>query len=148
MLFRSVSQSRYERWIRLADFVTTGKMNLSDFVNWAAKELAKIGMRELGASILGASGSSGGIPFISGIKALFMHSGGVVGGAGNATRMAHPAMFVGAPRFHNGLMPDEFPAILQKGEAVIPKNQTAALFGGGGVSIPISVVVNVDDGLS
>ena len=27
-----------------------------------------------------------------------------------------------APRFHNGLMSDEFPAILQKGEMVIPKD--------------------------
>ncbi len=36
-------------------------------------------------------------------------------------RQGHPGMFYGAPRFHNGLKVGEFPAILERGEAVIPK---------------------------
>ena len=33
------------------------------------------------------------------------------------------ATFVAAPRLHHGLAPDEYPAILQRGEAVLSKNQ-------------------------
>ena len=44
-------------------------------------------------------------------------------GESSVSRRAVPAYaFAGAPRFHSGLMPDEFPAILQKGETVLPKN--------------------------
>jgi tape measure domain-containing protein len=32
-----------------------------------------------------------------------------------------PSIFLGAPRLHSGLAPDEFPAILQDGETVTPK---------------------------
>jgi len=32
--------------------------------------------------------------------------------------------FSGLPHFHDGLAPDEFPAVLQKGETVIPKGGT------------------------
>ena len=31
--------------------------------------------------------------------------------------------FAGAPRLHSGLAADEYPAILQRGEEVIPKNK-------------------------
>lgn len=78
------------------------------------------------SSIFGSSssGSSGG-GFFSGIGSFFsslFHEGGVVGET-LAGRRAVPAhAFIGARRFHNGLMPDEFPAILQKGETVLPKN--------------------------
>jgi len=65
-------------------------------------------------SIMGFMGSAFGLP------AFKMHSGGVVGLAG--TPMMVPAgTFIGAPRLHNGLAPDEFPAILQRGETVLPR---------------------------
>jgi len=59
------------------------------------------------------------------------HSGWNVGTSPPATRNVNPIMFAGAPRLHNGLRSDEFPAILQEGEQVIPK-------GGGGVSVVIN----------
>jgi hypothetical protein len=34
-------------------------------------------------------------------------------------------MIATAPRLHNGLAADEFPAVLQKGERVIPKGKSA-----------------------
>lgn len=44
-------------------------------------------------------------------------------------------LFGGAPRLHNGLAGDEFPAILQKGETVIPR--------GGGMASPApSIIIN------
>jgi hypothetical protein len=66
---------------------------------------------------VGAAGSA-----VSSVQASRMHNGGIGGQDGQ--RMNAPAsMFINAPRFHNGLKPDEFPAILQKGEEVTPKDQ-------------------------
>lgn len=64
---------------------------------------------------------SGGDIFGSIFGSLF-HDGGVVGASSVARRAVPSHLFAGAPRFHNGLMPDEFPAILQKGETVLPRN--------------------------
>lgn len=51
-----------------------------------------------------------------------LHDGGTVGkdGYGHG-RMVPSSVFAGARKFHKGLMPDEFPAILQRGETVIPR---------------------------
>ena len=57
------------------------------------------------------------------------HSGGTVGVTGGAMRSIPASYFATAPRLHQGLAADEFPAVLQKGEQVIPK--------GGGKSQPI-----------
>lgn len=46
------------------------------------------------------------------------HNGGMVGSGGGAMRMVSPLAFIGAQRFHDG---GEVPAILQKGERVIPR---------------------------
>jgi hypothetical protein len=60
--------------------------------------------------------------------------------------------FVGAPRFHEGgiagLRPNEVPAILQRGEVVIP-NTGAALGrqgGGGGSSVAITYAPTINAG--
>lgn len=53
------------------------------------------------------------------------HAGGQVGRDGKPG-LAPSFLWDNAPRLHGGLMPDEFPAILQRGETVIPKGgQTA-----------------------
>lgn len=70
------------------------------------------------------------------------HMGGIVGTSGTNQIMAPDSLFAGAPRFHNGLRPDEFPAILQRGEEVIPRNEVGR--GRGGLSIPVSVTVNMN----
>ncbi len=59
-----------------------------------------------------------------GLGAMVFHSGGTVGGGG-VTRNVSPGVFAFAPRLHNGLAPDEFPAILQRGERVMSKNEVA-----------------------
>lgn len=41
------------------------------------------------------------------------------------TRLVDRRLFAMAPRFHDGLRADEYPAILQKGESVIPKGRAA-----------------------
>lgn len=47
-----------------------------------------------------------------------MHSGGLVGSDSGSMRFVPPSLFASAPRLHDGLSPDEFPAILQRGERV------------------------------
>ncbi|PZP83844.1 MAG: hypothetical protein DI582_10230 [Azospirillum brasilense] len=78
----------------------------------------------VGAINQGISGGSsgGGLGgFFGNILSSIFHDGGKVGETAAPTRMMPAAMFATAPRFHNGLQPDEFPAILQKGETVLPR---------------------------
>ncbi|HCY86590.1 MAG TPA: hypothetical protein DHV36_15760 [Desulfobacteraceae bacterium] len=59
---------------------------------------------------------------------ISFHTGGIVGaGEGGVRHGINPAVFNNAPKYHTGLMPDEFPAILQKGEGVFTEGQMAAL---------------------
>jgi len=64
------------------------------------------------------------------------HSGGKVGVDGSPG-VASSSLWNNAPRFHSGLAGDEFPAILQRGETVIPKGS-----GGGGTAVTVNVVNN------
>lgn len=54
------------------------------------------------------------------------HDGGMVGGSGIPKRQVPASLFAGAPRFHDGLAPDEFPAILQTGERVMSRKEVLA----------------------
>lgn len=89
---------------------------------------------------MGGGGLLGGM-IIPGI----LHDGGVAGrdGYGHG-RSVSPSTFAGAKRYHNGgvagLMPGEVPAILQRGEVVIPKG------GSRGSTETIRVVLQDDSG--
>lgn len=65
------------------------------------------------------------------IPMTVLHDGAINAHAGSGPMRSLPAQaFIGAPRYHKGLgiKGDEFPAILQKGETIIPKGK----FGRGG----------------
>lgn len=82
-------------------------------------------------------------PLLEGLGSVvgsFFHTGGIVGASG-VSKAVSADTFAGAPRFHSGLMPDEFPAILQRGEGVFTKEQMAALAPSGGSS-QINLVQN------
>lgn len=71
----------------------------------------------------------------AGVAGIF-HGGGVVG-SGGGSRMTNLSGFRGTtPRLHGGLHPNEFRAILQRGETVFTEDQTkvlgAAIAGAGG----------------
>lgn len=95
----------------------------------AALQASLLGQGPL-AGLFGATGGGGGFlgPLISsltgGISGSLYHAGGTVG-AGTMRRNVSPAAFIGAPRMHGGgiagLRADEVPAILQRGEMVIPR---------------------------
>lgn len=90
-------------------------------------------------SINGAGGFGGGL--LSSILGSVFHDGGVVG-AGGRKRSVSPALFAAAPRYHQGgiagLRPGEVPAILEKGEIVIPKGQSFR----SGTSVVINAPIN------
>jgi len=65
-------------------------------------------------------GMSGGY---SDMYASPYHQGGIVGVSPAPVRAVDPMAFINAKRYHSGLASDEIPAILQKGEQVIPKGQ-------------------------
>ena len=86
-----------------------------------------------------------GLSFITGIPvqtlaaglqvgANVKHAGGMAGTGPH--RSVNPLVFAGAPRFHNGtgvlgLKSDEIPAILQSGERVLNRRETADYNAGG-----------------
>ena len=96
----------------------------------------------------GASGGLLGGAIIPGI----LHDGGVAGrdGYGHG-RSVSPSAFRGARRYHKGgiagLKPDEVPAILQKGEMVIPRVASAARSSGqsqdSGLTLNFAPVINM-----
>ena len=86
-----------------------------------ARMLILIALKKLAGAIGGPIGSA-----LAGV----LHEGGIVGKDG-AKRSVDPILFTGASRYHSGgiagLSPDEVPAILQRGEMVIPKNQVGGI---------------------
>ena len=118
------------------DAIVNGK-SFSDIAKGIERDLLRIGTRTLvteplagaarglfqsAASGLGDSG--GGL--IGSLFASIFHDGGIVG-AGGRSQAVPAALFAGAPRYHDGgwagLRPDEVPAILQRGERVIPRGE-------------------------
>jgi hypothetical protein len=75
-----------------------------------------------------------GVQWLKGL--VTMHNGGTVGGANGWSQSAPAVAFAGAPRFHGGGLPglaaDEVPAILQRGEEVLAKNNPRNILNGGG----------------
>jgi hypothetical protein len=73
----------------------------------------------------GTNSSPQGNPYGAGTGGWEMHAGGTVGSGSYPHREMPAWMIASAPRLHNGLAADEFPAVLQKGERVIPKGKSA-----------------------
>ena len=124
----------------IADFAMRGETSFRDMIDAMIRDLLRMAIyqnitRPLFGGISGAIGNlfGGGTtgPHIGagGTTAFGMHGGGIAGQDSSFTRTLPGGLFSHAPRLHSGLMPDEFPAILQKGEAVIPKD---AVGGGAG----------------
>lgn len=72
-------------------------------------------------SMSGGMGGGGGWGALFSAVVSKGHGGGIVGPGFGTPMRVDPSIFLNAPLLHRGLMKDEFPAILQKGEKVIPK---------------------------
>lgn len=120
----------------LANFVTTGKINFSDFADAVVSDLSRIAIRQAITQ-----------PLMEGIGGFFgfsmAHGGGIIGTDKLAAKSASPLVFANAPRFHSGgIVGDEVPIIAKRGEGVFTREQMKAL-GDNGTNVNISVnVVN------
>ncbi|MBY3263876.1 phage tail tape-measure protein [Rhizobium laguerreae] len=124
---------------------------LANALNKVVDKLIDVGLNALfsggglGGLLGGGGGGKGGLLggfLIPGI----LHSGGVAGSDGYGHgRAVSPKAFAGAKRYHTGgvagLMPGEVPAILQRGEVVLPRGTKM----GSGGKTDIQVGVSVDD---
>lgn len=126
----------------LVKFTMTGKLSFQDMANSIISDLMRIAIRSsitgplasgLG-SLLNFGGGSSALPVIGGpsgggvVPAYIHHSGGMVDGSG-PTRTVSAYDYLHAPRFHSGggfFKRDEYPAILQYGERVLNRQETAA----------------------
>ena len=121
----------------LVDALADGKLEgkeLVTVISQIADQLIDLAL----SNIFSGGGAAGGLfgALFGGIGAGIKHAGGTAGGFGPSRRVSAIA-FAGAQRFHSGGMagirPGEIPAILQRGEMVLPQG---ARMGGS------SVVVN------
>jgi len=80
-------------------------------------------------------GSEAGRSYLGGV----FHSGGVVG-EGRVHRSVSAWLFEGAPRLHEGLAPSEYPAILERGETVLPAG--VGVSAPAGMSAPTIIINN------
>ena len=134
------------------DAIVEGE-SLSGVLENLAKSLAKAALQAAlfnegpfasgsGGGLLGGLGGGSGGLLGGAIIPGILHSGGTAGkdGYGHG-RSVSSAVFKGAPRYHNGgiagLRPNEVPAILEKGERVIPNGQGGGAEAGGVVRVII-----------
>lgn len=156
-LFFDVMQGKFKSW---RDYVTAVfdsiQRAFADMAGQMAAQsifgkdlqgggLLSSGLGMLGSLFGGASGmgtnetfSGGGT--MGGYMALVKHAGGMAEAPGPMRHM--PAwMIASAPRFHNGLAPDEIPAVLQRGETVLPRGVPASV----SISVPINIAAGTGE---
>lgn len=127
----------------IVNMVTSGEISLNSLNDLANSVVADITRMLVQQSITGPlakwmSGSMESGGFMDSVFGSIFHEGGVAGEMA-PSRQVPAFVFAGAPRYHSGgiagLRPDEVPAILQRGESIVPKN---ARTGG-----PINVVMQI-----
>lgn len=110
----------------LSDMVVDGKANFEDLARSVLKSFLQI---QINAALSAATSYiSGAIGFGGGTTpASVNHSGGIIGTGGRG-RQIDLSAFANAPRFHTGgVIGQEVPAILEKGEGVFTREQMKAL---------------------
>ena len=122
-------------------FLTSIQRMSADIAGQMAKDLI-FGKGAGGGGLLSGLGGllssyfGGGTP--AGWENAWTHHAGGMAGSGAPDRMMPAWMIAHAPRFHSGLAPDEIPAVLQRGETVLPR--------GVPVQVSISVPINIASG--
>ncbi len=102
-----------------------GNYIVDTITNIAAQWVAAQAQMALFGENFGSGGQIGGwVGAAMQWVGTFFHEGGMVGYTAAPGQMMPAAVWAGAPRLHNGLAPDEFPAILQRGETVIPRRSS------------------------
>lgn len=134
----------------LAEGSKTAKEALKDFVRDFATSMAQIASRAAATFLilqtLDLIYPGLGKATAATMNAGVLHAGGM---AGTGPRRKLPAMmFAAAPRYHAGgmagLKPGELPAVLQRGEEVLAKNDPRNAANGGGDSRGVRIVNAMD----
>lgn len=139
--FRDTASSVFREFI-------TGAASAEEAIGQLINKLADMALEGAISGLFGGIGGGGKGLFGGAIIPGILHSGGIAGkdGYGHG-RAVSPSVFSGAPRYHNGgiagLRPNEVPAILERGERVIPKGGQPQM---GGQSAKIEVVARVENG--
>lgn len=125
----------------LVEFITTGKLSFSDLATSIISDLARIAIRAyIMGPLAGALGNALGGTVGEALAGAFVNHEGGMAGSG-PVRVISAANFVTAPRLHSGTGPvsglrsDEYAAILQRGERVLNRRETAAYDGGGSPTV-------------
>lgn len=136
----------------ISDVFTTALQFAADFLKAIADVLIQMIALQVAKAVIG--GSTGGI------GSLFFHGGGVVGSGGQSrTRTGGMGSWAGAPKFHGGggigLRPDEYKAVLKRGEEVLTEdnprhinnvgNDNGEGGGGGAPSLKQVLVLSPDE---
>ncbi len=161
--FEGVNDETVETADKMSEFAVQGARNIqtafSDFLfapfsgemdsmaanfaktmkRMAAEALSQQILKSLFSGLAGMGGAGGSF-----FSALVAHDGAIAGVSGGTRRNVSPLLFAGAPRYHSGgiagLKPNEVPAILERGEQVIPNAQQQA----GGQSMRMVIVDDRD----
>ena len=124
----------------VAEFVTTGKLSFSSFVDSVIADLARLAARRaitqpLAEALFGAlpglfGAGAGGADAVRRLQAGVGHQGAIAGQLGGVSRTVPAGVFALAPRFHRGgiagLQPGEVPIIAQQGETILPRGTQVA----------------------
>jgi tape measure domain-containing protein len=127
-----------------------GGQSFGDLLRGIEQDLLRLGTRKLVTEpllglfnnllgdITGGGGISGLFSGLGSFLAGLFHEGGTVGATAVPMRRVPALAFAGAPRLHDGwFRPDEYPAILQRGEIVVPKRDARRAMA------PANVVINI-----
>lgn len=148
-VLESLTDSVFESF---ASVIAHGKLDWKSFADAGRAALAEIEREMLRLAVLNplknllfgsnqpTLSSIGGL--IGGLFSAFKFHEGGVAGQGGTLAFAPAAVFRNAPRFHSGafLSPDEVPAILQRGERVLSREETRRFERG---RAPAAPVINV-----
>jgi hypothetical protein len=125
----------------LVEFVKTGKMNFTSLVDSILRDLIRLMIRQnitgplaqLFSAGIGSLFSPAAAPASAGVWTGaggggmetwgYMHEGGVVDSSAKMSKSLPATLLISAPRYHEGLKPDEFPTILKRGEGVFTPEQ-------------------------
>lgn len=101
----------------MTDMVMSGKADFSDLADSIIRDLVRIAIQKsITDQIIGGAA---GVDWSGMFSSFIHHSGGLVGES-SASRQVSAAAFIGAPRYHSGgIVGDEVPAILRRGEEVL-----------------------------
>ena len=123
----------------IGDFFSEGFGSLTDTLGSAISSVVS----SIGSLFSGSgSGGSSFISLLGSLAGAFFHQGGVVG-AGGVPRRVPALAFAGAPRLHEGgvlgLRSNEVPAVLERGEEVLTRDDPRHQRNGGGVTVMMNV---------